>query len=382
MTDERPLDRTTPDGTDPRPIAEDAPASTASAPAGEPGAEEAGAPVPPPPPDVVQPSEPPAPTGAPVIEAAPAPASTVPASAANAEPVAAPVTSQPKKKIWPWVLAICIAAGLVLIGGVVACSAFVVNTAVHSIQRDAHSYDRSDLYNHESQDGPWNYYFGNSTTFDDLLDAFNVEAGDPSGIEHARGAYRVGGTDGIAPGLYYLAGTQNGVSNFYVFEGDDDGADTSYDLEASVEYFGNYYAELDEGDCIVYVPQGTDDTFRLASNIPMGATAPYQSGCYRVGIDIPAGTYTITVNADEARTTDSESGAYVMKDLDFDSDSVTESAFVIKGGRQTITVKNGEYLELFAAIASPSDGAAVPQSSERPDLRTFPQGEGGRSYGA
>lgn len=337
-----------------------------------------GAPVPPPPPESAQPSEPPAPTGAPVIASSPAPAPTSGTAAPNAAPAETPAAPQTKKKVWPWVLAICIVAGLVLIGGITACSAFVVNTAVQSVQRHAcedYGYDRSDLYNYDAQDGLWNYYYGgNGASFEDLLDAFNVEAGDANGFEHGRGAYRVSSTDGIAPGLYYLAGTQTGVSNFYVFDGDDDGANTIYDLEVSVEFFGNYYTELEEGDCIIYVPQSDQDTFHLATDAPMAVSIPYESGCYRVGIDIPAGTYTITANADEARTTDSESGAFVMKNLDFDADSIIDSAYVIKGGRQTITVKNGDYLELFAAIATPSDGTGtVPQRSEQqPEERGYP----------
>ncbi|MFR7403755.1 MAG: hypothetical protein ACLUW6_03725 [Coriobacteriaceae bacterium] len=53
----------------------------------------------------------------------------------------------------------------------------------------------------------------------------------------------------------------------------------------------------------------------------------------------------------EARPTDS--AAFVMKNLDFDDDSIVDTKYVIPGGEQTVTVSNGQYLELFAATATP-----------------------------
>ncbi len=381
MAEENPLNQQNPGSPEPAIAPTEPAATTTPSPVADAAAsaavatESTAATTPAPPPSPESAVDYPAPTGSPVVAGstvtAQAPAQgalpqTPPPPPGGAVPGAPATTSggtQPKKRIWPWVLAGSIVAALLLIGGVVACTSTVFSAAVQSMQQRDSVYDRSDLYNYDTQDGLWNYFYGgNDATFDDLLDAFNVDAGDPSGADHGRGAYRVSSTDGIAPGLYYLAGTDTGVSNFYVFDGDDhrDRA-TTYELETSVEFFGNYYATLDEGDCIIYVPQGDDDTFHLATNEPMAVNAPYQSGCYRVGVDIPAGTYIITANADEARTTDSDSGAFVMKDLDFDDDSITDSAYVIKGGRQSVTVKNGDYLELFAAIATPDDGSMQPQ---------------------
>ena len=67
--------------------------------------------------------------------------------------------------------------------------------------------------------------------------------------------------------------------------------------------------------------------------------------------------------APSAEVTTKECGAYVMKDLDFDDDSITESVYVIAGGTQTITVSDGQYLELFATTATPA-GAATPDAPE------------------
>lgn len=310
-----------------------------------PNATESAAQTPPPPPAPDAATSYPPPTGAPI--------------AVNAAPVA-PVPPAPtgQRKRWPWILALCIVAGLLLIGCVTACASTLMNMAFHAVQHNERYYDYDELFNRDTQDGLWNYYYGGmDATFDDLLGMFNTTEGEitPDGA-YARGAYRVGGDNGIAPGLYYLEGSQEGVSNFYVFDGDDDidGSDPHYSISCSVEYFGNYYTELEEGDAIVFIPFAADDTMHLASGEPMDVMPPYQSGCYRVGIDIPAGTYTITCQTEAARATDSEAGAYIMDDLEFDDDSIIESVYVIKGGRQTITVEAGEYLELFAAIATPA----------------------------
>lgn len=41
-------------------------------------------------------------------------------------------------------------------------------------------------------------------------------------------------------------------SNFYVF--DYDTSNSSYALEDNVVYFGNYFADFEEGDVVVYLP--------------------------------------------------------------------------------------------------------------------------------
>lgn len=330
------------------------------------------------------PLNPPAPTGEPVIPANSANAQAQPATPSAAQPAATPgAGAATQKKKWPWILALCIVAALIVLGGFAACMSSVFSVAIDSMQRSTPEYDRSDLYNYDKQDGLWNYYYGGSgATFEDIMEDFNVEAGDAQSAPYGRGAYRIGSEFGIDPGLYLLEGSQAGVSNFYIFEAEEssDGGETLYDLEVSVEYFGSYFAPLNEGDLIVYVPQDAGDTFTLAPNGSIGASAPYQSGCYRVGIDIPAGTYIITANADEARTTDSESGAFVMRDLEFDDDSITEEAYVIKGGRQTITVSNGQFLELFAAIATPADQASQP-SAQQPQNQQQPKSSSPQQVG-
>ena len=165
------------------------------------------------------------------------------------------------------------------------------------------------------------------------------------------GVYEVGPSGQIPAGLYFMQGSENAESNFYVFEAVD-GATGRYKADDSVVYFGNYFAQLDEGDLVVFKPAG-DETMYPAPSESFGPTAPYNDGCYRVGIDIPAGSYTITTYEPSAAVTTNECGAFVMKDLDFDEDSIANSVYVIPGGKQVVTVTDGQYLELFATTATP-----------------------------
>ena len=148
-----------------------------------------------------------------------------------------------------------------------------------------------------------------------------------------------GGSQGQIPaGLYYLEGSNEKLSHYYVFDGDDG----RYSLDDSVQYFGNYFVDLDEGDLIVFDP-GDEATMYPAPSTSTNPTAPYTNGCYRVGIDIPAGSYTITAATVGEGETDEDSAAFVMKNLDFDDDSIVDTRYVIPGGEQTVTVSNGQY---------------------------------------
>ena len=121
-----------------------------------------------------------------------------------------------------------------------------------------------------------------------------------------------------------------------------------------MQYLGNYFVELDEGDLIAFEPGVEGAVMKPAPSTSVNPTAPYGNGCYRVGVDIPAGTYTITAApVDDPEVTD-ECAAYVMDDLDFDDDSIVDTQYVIPGGKQTVTVVDGQYLELFAATATPA----------------------------
>lgn len=257
---------------------------------------------------------------------------------------------QPPKKVWPWVLCGCLLLFLLGIGGCVGCMSCAV--IAHDDGRNA-----SDSYGY--YDDAYDYYdgYGGSSsgllTLNEIKDTFasgltaNVEDGSCS-----PGVYVVGRD--IDPGLYYLEGQALNEGLCYVF--DKEGSD-SYTIDDSVVYIGNYLVELDRGDAVVYAPGESSLRMRPIAKASISPQPPYTSGLYRVGTDIPAGTYTITLQDDAAANATYESAAYVMKDLDFDDDSITESKYVVAGGTQTVTVKDGEYLELFAVTATAADQA-------------------------
>lgn len=295
-----------------------------------------------------------------------------------------PAAAGGQKRRWPWFL-LGLAVGLVIgLGGCVSCAGIMAATAYDStndyvpgLDPDyGYNYgygdrnDRNDRNNGDSgsvptlPDAPDTPSTVGTYTADEIAKTLfpdGVPTDAPADGVCKAGVYEVGAAGQIPAGLYFLQGAEDAESNYYIFEAADN-LPGRYTVDDSVVYFGNYFAELDEGDLIVFKP-AADQTMYPAPSESFNPTAPYNDGCYRVGIDIPAGTYTITTYAPSAEVTTKECGAYVMKDLDFDDDSITESVYVIAGGTQTITVSDGQYLELFATTATPA-GAATPDAPE------------------
>lgn len=288
-----------------------------------------------------------------------------------------------QKRRWPWFL-LGLAVGLVVgLGGCVSCVGLTVASYESSLdyvpgEGYDYSYDYDDDYSYDYENPyhtwppeddyePYSDSDGATTlalTYNEvtrLLEAEGIQAGTP-GADGAcpKGYYTVGPNGDIPAGLYYLEGG-DAVSHYYVFDGDGDtGKAGAYDLDDSVQYLGNYFAELDEGDLIAFDPAAEGAVMRPAPATSTEPAAPYGNGCYRVGIDIPAGTYEITaLPLPEGESTDEvlESAAYVMDDLDFDDDSIVDTQYVIAGGKQTVTVADGQYLELFGAQAAPASQA-------------------------
>lgn len=272
---------------------------------------------------------------------------------------------QPRKKAWPWVLGICLLVVVLGLGGCVGC----VSCAMYLDEGYNGSFDpryddsggtnsgRGYGYGYGSGDdgsGDSSGYEGSLYLSRNDIEAFvEEEYGSlPSRLEDGAGTpgiFEVGVGKDLEPGLYYLEGSQTEESNFLVFE--QEGAD-AYELDDSVVYFGNYFTQLEPGDLIVFAgPKGSH--LYPAAKASVEAASPYQSGVYRVGIDVPAGTYAVTVQAEASAATEYESAAYVMKDLEFEDDSIVETKYVIAGGSQTITVTDGQYVELFAAVMEP-----------------------------
>ena len=289
------------------------------------------------------------PSGHPVPPQAPyaQPSYGVPQPPAN--PYAA--TPKPAKK-WPWVLLGCALAFLMGLGGCVGFATVgIVADSLHSRADGVHSFDFDDLpYGYDPDELPDSDYYG-GFTLSDIKEA----AGDlPCDIDDegkaAPGVYVVGRD--IDEGLYFLQGNPSTESECYLFDPEGFG---TYNMDAAVTYTGNYFADLEDGQVVVFMPSSASMLMIPADQADFQPQAPYASGLYRVGQDIPAGTYTITVSPDAPRNASQDYAAYVMKDLDFDDDSITDSKPLLRGSTQTITVENGEWLELFGTIATPAE---------------------------
>lgn len=307
-----------------------------------------------------QPQQPPAPYAQPGSQYVAGYGQQPPYPAYPAQPPYPAASQPPRKKVWPWVLGGCLLMFVLGIGGCVGCAAFLSfadNEFGHGRYYETYDdrYDYGYGYDNGSGNGnsgqPGANAFG-GLTLDDIKDAVDNPAGTVEDGRCSGGVYEIGPGKDIDPGLYFLEGGSNTESSFYVFDHDSD--TNTYTLDDAVVYFGNYFTELDAGDVIAYMPD--NDALRMypVAKAEFAPEAPYANGVYRVGTDIPAGTYTITAN-DAAAAASYDSAAYVMKDLDFDDDSITESKYVLAGGSQTVTVKSGDFLELYAATATPAE---------------------------
>ena len=261
------------------------------------------------------------------------------------------VAPKPAKK-WPWVLLGCALAFLMGLGGCVGFATVgMVADSLHSRADGVHSFDFDDMpYGYDPDDLPDSDYYG-GFTLSDIKEA----AGDlPCDVDDegkaAPGVYVVGRD--IDEGLYFLQGNPSTESECYLFDPEGSG---TYSMSAAVTYTGNYFADLENGQVIAFVPSAKSMLMIPADQADFQPQAPYASGLYRVGQDIPAGTYTITVSPDAPHNASQDYAAYVMKDLDFDDDSITDSKPLLRGSTQTVTVEDGEWLELFGTIATPAE---------------------------
>lgn len=276
-----------------------------------------------------------------------------------AQPPYPAAPAQPKKRVWPWVLSGCLLVFLLGIGGCVGC----VSCAVMLDDRygSPYEYGGSYLFDDYGYSFPFDGFDGSSGGNSNgseyhTYEAIKEAAGDlPSEIADGKcssGVYRVGAGQDIEAGRYFFEGSMDEEGYFTVFASN--GSSGGYDVKSVFTYFGNYFADLEEGDLVVFMGAG-DDRMYPADQANFKPEAPYKSGLYHVGTDILAGAYAITVQDEAAAVADQDSAAYVMNSLNFDGDTIIDTKYVLKGGTQTVTVKDGEWLELFAAVATPAE---------------------------
>lgn len=160
---------------------------------------------------------------------------------------------------------------------------------------------------------------------------------------HPQGVYFVG--KDIPAGDYWMEGNEEGLSYYFVLEKDD----RNYNCRLSNNYYGHNLMGLNQGEVLVLV--NGEGGFYPLSDMKQAFSDPYTNGVFRVGIDIPAGTYHLKPGKDY----DNYSACYVMNDLSYDDDYLDQTILEQDrdnfSGRE-VTLKEGQYLELFNATAT------------------------------
>lgn len=279
-------------------------------------------------------------------------------------PAAPPAPIRPEKKKTGIIVAIAIIAALLVgMGGCAACAA-VLSTTLDDADDAWHAHNdfgqeyqnygtptsEQEFLNRETRtdfglvgstaldsaelDAVQSSYFGNAS-----------KAPDANG-NYAAGVYRVG-TD-IPAGNYWFTGNKSSLSTFYILQPTSAGA-TTYDTVHINSYYGHNLMDLREGEVFILDNEGT---MLPLDQVTKSFTPPYGSGVYRVGIDIPEGTYQLVVG-DGA---DDYSSCTVMADLDFDEDSsYLYRNYFIKGDKpDTITLEAGTFVELYNMQMKPT----------------------------
>ena len=289
-----------------------------------------------------EPAQAPEPTPTPAPAQAPQPSYPYP-------PNQAPVQ---QKKIWPWIALACVLAFLLGLGGCVGCTAVttLVGAATHNREDTLHQFEYDDPYGYglDSEELPDSDLYG-GFTMDDIKDAAGDVTGDVQDGDRASEGVYVVGRD-ISSGLYFMQGDASVESSYYLFTPEGSG---TFSLKSAISYTGNYFGDLEEGDIVVFLPHVPDARMLPAADADFTPQAPYASGLYRVGKDIPAGTYRVSVSDTAPKGATQDYAAYIMGDLDFDDGSILDERYLLRGISQEVTVEEGQWLELFGTTASP-----------------------------
>ena len=288
----------------------------------------------------------------------------------NGQPYGQPYAQQPygqpypqpqKKSSAPMIIIGIVVAFLLLMGGCVACG---VVLTLADMGRPADNYEewiedfdenylddytRTELGNMQAR-----LYFNladledsslpsgdaisesEMDTIKEQLEKDAANASVPDGGNKA-GFYKVG--EDIPAGTYWIDGNDTAESYFFIFEKADDG----YNTAVMNHYYGKYMAEFKDGQ---YLAVDNGSYFMPIDSAPK-AGAPYLNGVYRVGTDIPAGTYTL-----KGGKADDYCAYFIMDSLDFagDSNVIEQSEFYgadMIPSEYTITLEEGTYLELY-----------------------------------
>ena len=162
-------------------------------------------------------------------------------------------------------------------------------------------------------------------------------AGQTTDGSYNPGVYYVG--KDIPAGSYWLSGEETTTTYYFKLTPDNSSqGSTTYTVAHENSYYGHNIVEVSEGEVLI-----AESSALALDKMTKKFSAPYQSGVYRVGIDIPAGTYTLSPGS-----ANDYYAYYVMKDLSYTNDSYIDKSYFMNSKEQpTITLEEGTYIELY-----------------------------------
>lgn len=155
--------------------------------------------------------------------------------------------------------------------------------------------------------------------------------------EYDQGVYYIGSD--IPQGSYWFDGSNTQLSYFFILEPSQT-TEGSYDVTLSNSYYGHNIMDVKDGEVLVLA---NGSTLMPLESFDGNYSAPYSSGMYRVGTDIPAGTYQLKLGP-----ANDYSACFVMRDLDYTDESyLSESHYIPGDVPEEITLEEGTYVELY-----------------------------------
>lgn len=271
----------------------------------------------------------------------------------NTQFASSALAATPPKKIWPLVLGACLITFFVALAGIAGLG-IVLHSLTPSITQTYPTQTLQPPQNKGITPNQPTTPQAQTFTLAEIKEGAGKLPQNVSDNRASAGVYEVGPGKDLAPGQYFLDGTAATESAYYVF--DQVGSSDTYRLKDSFVYFGNYFADLAAGEVVVYLPHFSDAYLYPAKDVSSMPPAPFSSkpllsGLYRVGKDIPAGTYRVFPDQQAGAAATQKSQVFVMKDLAFGPASMLLQKPLTARKSQMITVKDGQYLELYAAKA-------------------------------
>lgn len=163
-----------------------------------------------------------------------------------------------------------------------------------------------------------------------------------------QGIYFVGDEGTVKAGQYWIGGSDTGESYYFVLEKSSI-IKNNYTCKLVNTYYGHNIAEVSDGQVLVVI--NGEEGFCALSKMNKKFSDPYTNGVFRVGTDIPEGTYFLQPGKDS----DNKFAYYVMDNLSYEGDYIVDQKEETKISAFTglqVTVKNGQYLELYNATAT------------------------------